>query len=142
MSQTPLIVERTYNAPVAKVWEALTNPEQMRHWYFDIPGFKPEVGFEFSFSAKGKEGEDYHHECRITEVVPLSRLTHSWRYRGHPGDSSVTFELTPEGNKTHVKLTHTGLESFPPVSAFARENFVEGWNQIIGKGLKEFVEQA
>jgi uncharacterized protein YndB with AHSA1/START domain len=25
------------NAPVDKVWNALTNKEQMKNWYFDIP---------------------------------------------------------------------------------------------------------
>jgi len=56
----------------------------------------------------------------------------------------VTFELFPEGNKTKVKLTHKGLESFPVTANkdFAKENFMEGWNYIIGTGLKEFVEKV
>jgi len=55
----------------------------------------------------------------------------------------VTFELFPEGNRTRLKLTHTGLESFPSdvVPELKRENFVEGWNKIIGTSLKEFVEK-
>ena len=56
----------------------------------------------------------------------------------------MTFELFPEGNKTKVKLTHKGLESFPVTANkdFAKENFIEGWNYIIGTGLKEFVEKT
>jgi hypothetical protein len=52
----------------------------------------------------------------------------------------VTFELFAKGNQTRLKLTHEGLESFPKIPAFARTNFMEGWTQIIGSSLKEFVE--
>jgi hypothetical protein len=54
----------------------------------------------------------------------------------------VTFGLFAEGNQTRLKLTHEGLESFPKIPAFARTNFMEGWTQIIGSSLKEFVENA
>ena len=50
------------------------------------------------------------------------------------------FELFEEGKQTRLRLTHEGLESFPKVPAFARENFVEGWTTIIGSLLKDFVE--
>ncbi len=33
----PFIIERTYNAPVSKVWSAITDKDQMKQWYFDIP---------------------------------------------------------------------------------------------------------
>ncbi len=44
-----IIMERTLDAPVAKVWKALTDVDQMREWYFDLKEFKPEIGFEFEF---------------------------------------------------------------------------------------------
>ena len=50
--------------------------------------------------------------------------------------------LTPEGDKTRLRLTHQGLETFPKTPAFARKNFVEGWTQLIGSSLKEFVESG
>jgi uncharacterized protein YndB with AHSA1/START domain len=142
MSNTPFVIERTFNAPVSKVWKAITDKEEMKQWYFDLAEFKPEVGFEFRFNGQGKKEENYLHICKITEVVPEKKLTHSWRYDGYEGNSFVTFELTPEGNKTKVKLTHSGLETFPiDHPDFAKENFVEGWTQIVGTSLKEFVEK-
>ena len=135
-----IVVERTFNAPVARVWKALTDVDQMREWYFDLKEFKPEVGFEFDFAVE-HQGKNYHHLCRITEVVPQRKIAHTWRYKGEPGDSLVTIELTPEGEKTRLKLTHTGLETFPKTPAFARENFEKGWTQLIGTELKQFVER-
>jgi hypothetical protein len=45
-----------------------------------------------------------------------------------------------DGNKTQLKLTHEGLETFPKLPSFARKSFMDGWTQIIGSSLKEFVE--
>ena len=134
-----VIIERTFAAPVARVWKAITNVEEMRRWYFELKEFKPEVGFEFEFIFE-HEGTKYHHLCKITEVIPQKKLAYTWRYQGHEGDSQVTFELFTEGNQTRLKLTHEGLETFPKTPSFARKNFMEGWTQIIGSSLKEFVE--
>jgi uncharacterized protein YndB with AHSA1/START domain len=135
-----VVVERTFNAPVARVWKALTNVDQMREWYFDLKEFKPEVGFEFEFVVE-HEGNSYHHLCRVTEVVPQKKIAYTWRYKDEPGDSLVTIELSPEGSKTQLRLTHEGLETFPKTPAYARKNFEAGWTAIIGTELKKFVER-
>ena len=136
-----LVIERTFNAPVARVWKALTDVEQMRQWYFELKEFKPEVGFEFQFTVEHK-GVTYCHLCKITEVIPQKTLAYTWRYQGHEGDSLVTFELFAAGGKTRLKLTHEGLETFPKLPSFARKSFMEGWTQIIGSSLKDFVESG
>jgi uncharacterized protein YndB with AHSA1/START domain len=140
MTTEPFEIDCTYNAPLSKVWKALTDKDEMKQWYFDLAEFKPEVGFEFTFTG-GKDGREYKHLCKITEVIPGKKLKHSWTYDGYEGTSYVTWELFDEGDKTRVKLTHEGLETFPQNNPdFAKESFVEGWTGITGKNLKEFVE--
>ena len=134
-------LERTFNAPVARVWKALTDVDQMRQWYFDLKEFRAEVGFEFEFVVE-HEGNSYHHLCKITEVVPQKKIAYTWRYKGEPGNSLVTVEIFAEGEKTRLKLTHTGIETFPKTPAYARKNFEQGWNAIIGTELKQFVEKT
>jgi uncharacterized protein YndB with AHSA1/START domain len=136
-----VVIERTFSAPVARVWEALTDVDQMRSWYFDLKEFKPEVGFEFAFVVE-HEGNRYDHRCRVTEVVPEKKLAYTWRYEGQQGDSLVTFELFADGDKTRLKLTHEGIETFPTTPAYARKNFEAGWTEIIGSSLKKFVEKT
>ena len=135
-----LVVERTLNAPVGRVWAALTDVAQMREWYFDLKEFKPQVGFEFDFIVE-HEGNSYHHLCKITEVIPENKIAYTWRYKGAPGNSLVTFELFAEGGKTRVKVIHTGLDTFPKTPAYARKNFERGWTQLVGTELKQFVER-
>jgi len=139
-SAEAVIVERTFNAPVARVWKALTEVNQMREWYFDLKEFKPEVGFEFEFVVE-HEGNRYHHLCKVAEVIPQKKIAYTWRYKGEPGDSLVTIELFPESNMTRLRLRHEGLDTFPKTPAYARKNFEQGWTQIIGTELKKFVEK-
>ena len=142
-----VVLERTLNAPVARVWKALTDVDQMREWYLPCwrqdewsgQKFKPEVGFEFEFVVE-HEGNAYHHLCKVTEVIPQKKIAYTWRYKGEPGDSLVIFELFADGDKTRLRLTHTGIETFPKTPAYARENFEAGWTTLIDSELRQFVE--
>lgn len=140
MANTPVVVETTLNASPQKIWKALTDNNEMKKWYFNLDEFRPEAGFEFQFEG-GTETKKYTHLCQITEVIPEMKLSHTWKYKGYPGSSKVTFELFPDGKSTRLKVTHEGLESFPAIPDFAKENFREGWTAIIGKNLKEFLKQ-
>ncbi|RCH54769.1 SRPBCC domain-containing protein [Mucilaginibacter hurinus] len=141
MNNEPFVIERVYNAPVEKVWQAITDKDQMKQWYFNIPAFEPKLGFEFSF--EGNDGDKvFVHLCKVTEVNYLKRLAYSWAYAGFDGYSVVTFDLSPEGDKTKLKLTHAGLETFPQDHpSFAKANFSAGWTEVIGTLLPGFVEK-
>jgi uncharacterized protein YndB with AHSA1/START domain len=139
MAAEPVVVERVFDASVATVWNAITDKASFKHWFFEIPEFEPVVGSEFQFTHEHNDFK-YVHLCCVTEAVPLQVLAYSWRYGGYEGDSLVRIELSPEGSKTKVKLTHSGLDSFPKLPTFAKENFVKGWTNIIGSNLKKYVE--
>jgi uncharacterized protein YndB with AHSA1/START domain len=142
MNNQPIVIERVYDAPVSKVWKALTDKDEMKQWYFQLSDFRAEPGFEFRFYGEGSKGEKYLHVCKVTEAVKEKKLAYSWRYDGFEGNSLLTFELFPEGNNTRLKLTHAGLESFPQNNPdFASASFEAGWTEITGKSLKEFVEK-
>jgi len=140
MKDTPFEIERTFNAPVEKVWEAITDKEQMKEWYFSLEEFEPEVGFEFEFYG-GTEEKQYLHVCKVLEVKENKKLKYSWRYEGYPGESFLTFELSPDDNGTKLKLTHEGLGSFPSDQDhnFSKKSFSEGWNYIIGTSLPKYL---
>ena len=137
----PIVVTQLVNAPAAKVWQALTDVQEMKTWYFDMKDFVPEVGNNFEFEG-GTETNKYTHLCTVIEVEPNKKLSHTWRYKGYDGDTLVTYLLEEENGQTRVTLTHAGLESFGTENPdFAKNNFVEGWNHIVKIGLKEHVEQ-
>jgi uncharacterized protein YndB with AHSA1/START domain len=131
MKNESFVIERILNAPVAKVWQAIANKDEMKQWYFDVPAFEPTIGFEFSFIAKTNKGEVYTHLCKVTEVIKNKKLTYSWQYKSYKGISYVSFELFEEGDKTKLKLTHEGIETIAVNgSDFSKEKFAEGWTYI------------
>lgn len=142
MNTIPIVVAATYDAPVSRVWKALTDAGEMKNWYFDIPDFKPEKGFKFSFSA-GDDKTQYLHLCEVQEAIPNEKLSYTWAYEGYGGETLVTFHLQDEVVKTMIKLTHEGVETFPQDNpSFRRDSFVAGWTEIIGENLKNYVEKG
>ncbi|MBA9073044.1 uncharacterized protein YndB with AHSA1/START domain [Flavobacterium gossypii] len=141
METKPLVLERTYNAPIQKVWDAITNRDQMKEWYFDFEEFKPEKGFKFQFTG-GDEKVQYLHECEVLVSDPPNKISYSWRYPEYKGYSVLTWELFSEAeNRTRLRLTHEGLESFPQENPnFRVESFTGGWNYFVNEALPAFVE--
>ena len=136
---TPLVKEYTYDVPVENVWNALTEKEQMKIWYFpQLKEFEPSVGFEFQFDDDSAE---YQKEWVVTKCEVGKTLGHSWAYKGFFGKSEVTFELSPEQNKTKLKVTQTGLDSFPSHPHFNRARFELGWENLLGRNLKNLLEK-
>jgi uncharacterized protein YndB with AHSA1/START domain len=138
---TPVIISQTYIATPAAVWKAITDPHEMRRWYFDtMEDFQPRPGFETQFNVEAN-GKDYLHHWTVLESVPERKLVYEWRYPDYPGESTVTWELMPAGNDTQVTLTHRGIESFPQDNAdFAPASFTGGWNYFLGERLKTYLE--
>ncbi|MCP9756891.1 hypothetical protein EGI26_17130 [Lacihabitans sp. CCS-44] len=138
-TSSDFVIERTYNADISKVWEAISNKDVMKLWYFDLEEFKAEVGFKFNFVG-GEPPKEYLHLCEIVEVVHEKTLAYTWAYAGYGGISTVIFELESIGTQTKLTLAHKGLQSFPSNNPdFAKKNFEAGWTSIIGTSLLEFL---
>jgi uncharacterized protein YndB with AHSA1/START domain len=141
MNKENIIVERTFNTPIATVWRAITNKDEMKSWYFQLEKFEPRVGFKFDFIGGPEDGVQYLHLCEITEIIEGKKITYSWRYDNYPGNSYVTWELFDKGEQTLLKLTHTGLETFAELGPdFAKTSFNGGWTYFMHTALKGYLE--
>ncbi len=141
MANNDVLIDITLQAPRHKVWQAISDKDEMKKWYFDLPEFIPAIGYAFSFSSGPSEQEQYLHLCEVTESIPEQELAYSWRYDGFEGVSYVRFQLSESNGATNLRFSHTGVGSFPKDEAnLAAENFKMGWEAIIANSLKEFVE--
>ncbi|MAL61135.1 MAG: ATPase [Flavobacteriaceae bacterium] len=141
--EVPIIVKQELNATAIEVWEAITAIDKMRQWYFEnIPDFKPEVGFETSFLIEN-EGRKFTHEWKITEVEPLKKITYEWRFKEYPTILGVvTFLISEKENKTLLKVTNQGIETWPNnVPEFTRESCQGGWEYFINQNLKNYINE-
>jgi uncharacterized protein YndB with AHSA1/START domain len=139
----PIVVEQTFSAPIDRVWRSITDGDQMRRWFFEsIEEFRPEPGFDTRFSVRSGD-RDYLHLWRVTDVIPERRIAYDWKYGGYPGESFVVWELSETGDGTRLKLTHTGVETFPQDNpAFTRESCQAGWRYFLCDRLRAFLESA
>lgn len=137
----PIIVVQSFDSPIEKVWNAITDVEQMRQWYFDnIPDFKPEVGFETRFIVQSDE-RNFTHIWRVTEVILLKKIGYTWDFEEYSGQGFSTFDLAEKGGKVNLSLTSHVIRNFPDnIPEFKRESGQAGWEYLIKKSLKEFLE--
>ncbi len=142
LAENPLVVERELAAPADVVWQALTDLAHLRRWYFpQLSAFAARVGFETAFTVT-HAGRDFVHRWRVTAVVPFQRLAYAWSYAGYPGDSVVTFYLTPTAAGTRLTVVHRGLASFQPERhpELAAANFRAGWTELCAS-LDRFIPE-
>lgn len=139
----PLKYERVFNNPIAKVWEAISNRESLKKWYFDFAeDFSLIIGTEFHWSAGSPEGKQWPHKGVITEVIEGKKLAHTWEYPGYEGKGEVVWELTElSATQTKLNLTFIILNPFDTREEdLARKNFRGGWENILFTSLTEFLK--
>ena len=136
----PVVVEQSFDVPKEKLWNAITDVEQMQQWFFDnIPAFEPVEGFETRFVVE-TESRTFPHLWKLTEVIPEEKITYDWIYEGYPGRALVTFELMEDGNSMELIVTHDVVDSFPEdIPEFTRESCQGGWEYLIQQRLQEFL---
>jgi len=138
----PIIVEANYSASAKQVWEAITQLEKMRQWFFDnIESFQTEVGFETSFAVQSGE-RTFTHLWKIREVIPSKKISYNWRYEEYGGDGFVAFEIFEKEEGVQLRLTNIVTKDYPSdIPEFKRESCIGGWEYFLGERLKMFLEK-
>ena len=137
----PIIVEESFDVDPATVWAAITELNQMRHWFFEnIPDFKPQVGFTVEFDVDAGE-RIFPHHWTITRVEPGKLIEYNWNYTGYAGHAIVIFEVISVNDSSMLRLTNIVTEDFQEdIPEFKRESCVGGWTYFIKQRLKDYLE--
>jgi uncharacterized protein YndB with AHSA1/START domain len=123
-------LEMDYDHSIEKVWNALTNKDALSKWLMPN-NMEPVLGNKFQFTTKAYPGFDGTVECEVLKVEAPNVLVYSWSGGGLK-DTIVKFELTSNGNKTHMKFTHSGFEGFMN-NLIAKRILARGWRRKILK---------
>ncbi|MBN1301332.1 MAG: SRPBCC domain-containing protein [Melioribacteraceae bacterium] len=137
----PIAVVQEFNKSIGDVWNAVTNVDLMRQWFFDnIPAFEPVKGFKTQFNVASGE-RNFLHMWEITNVDIPGMIMYNWKYKGYPGDASVVFELSESNSLTILKVSMNIIEDFPEdIPEFRRESCIAGWKCFICENLKRFLD--
>ena len=103
------------NAPVDKVWEALTNPKIVKQWLFGTEMLVSAWKIGGSITYKGEwQGKPYEDKGKILEIVPHKKFSSTYwsSFSGLPDNpenyQKVTYELENEGIATKITITQEG----------------------------------
>lgn len=111
-------IERTYDAPVARVFAAFADWEAKKLWFEGPPDWEQgEARMDFRVGGRevnkgGPKGGPVHSfEARYYDIVPDERIVYA--YEMYMGDQRIsvsvaTIEMKPDGNRTKLKLTEQG----------------------------------
>ncbi len=140
INEEPVVVEQGFDRSASDVWNAITNIDEMRKWYFEnIPDFKAEVGFCTQFSVESGD-RSFLHLWEVTEVIPQRKVVYDWKYEGLDGDALAIFEVSGDDQSARLTLTLRVLEDFPDdIPEFSRESCIGGWDYFIKDRLKTYL---
>lgn len=119
-------LQHSYKQAPAAVWRVLTDPALHARWW--APGdVKAVVGHRFDLDM-GPWGKQ---PCEVVAVEP-ERL---FKYRFATGrlDTTITWELSPEGSGTRLTLIHEGFDLDSPMGRQAYEGMKGGWPSLLDK---------
>jgi uncharacterized protein YndB with AHSA1/START domain len=101
-----IVISRDLPYPRELVWRALTESDQLAAWLMKND-FRAEVGHTFTFLTDPAPGFDGVVHCKVLEVVPLQRLSMTWR--GGPLDTRLSYDLSDVPMGTRLVLRHEGF---------------------------------
>lgn len=131
-------------APRERVFQALTDPTQVVHWWgakdrYHIGDVEMDLRVAGKWSARGTSAKmgatEVHGE--YTEVDPPRRLAYTWSATWMPEVTNVLWELEAHDGGTMVKLTHSGFAG----QAEQAKNHSLGWTSGLG-WLQAFIERG
>jgi uncharacterized protein YndB with AHSA1/START domain len=105
-----LVREILIEATPATIWPFLTEPDELVQWHGTVAEIDPRPGGIYRVLVAGQ----FQSAGEYVEVVPMKKVvfTFGWEADGHsipPGSTTIEITLHPEGDKTRVRLVHSGL---------------------------------
>lgn len=145
-----LVITRTFDAPVALVWRAWSEPEHYSKWFgpkgFTVPHCTIDfrVGGKYLHSMKGADFESWYTGV-YREIVPMTKIVATTSMAdsqgnvldpstipgmppGWPAETLIDLTFEDLGGKTRMTLHHIG---FP--AGEGREHAGVGYNEAFDK---------
>jgi uncharacterized protein YndB with AHSA1/START domain len=129
------------NAPVSKVWQALTDPAMIKEYLFGtntVSDWKKGSSITYSGEWEGKQYED---KGEIIDIVP-EKLLHTTYFSGMSGKedkpenyANVIYEVTPQNGSTTVTISQDNIDDEKGV-----EHMKKNWGMVLD-GMKKLLEK-
>lgn len=117
-----IVFERMLRHPVAKVWDALINPEKLAVWFMKteldpVPGGRMTMHFG--------DTDDTLSYGRIVRIEPEKYLEYFWENEDGPDELAVWELFEQDGPQTLLRFTYSRISETYSASVSA------GWHQML-----------
>lgn len=132
-----LSIERTFNAPIEKVFNAWINTQALTKWFAPSDQMKTEVlkldvniGGQYCLKMVNDEGEEYVIAGEYISIQPNKELIFTWQWQSHEDSAEmlITLKFSKQGNKTNFTLLQ---ERIP--SQESRDEHNKGWDGCLAR---------
>lgn len=141
--KTSLEIRRVINAPRKRVYQAWTDPAQLKEWWgpegVRTRNFTADarVGGRYRWDLVSQEGEEMTAFGEYRELVPGEKIVFTWKWDDDEAwenkNSVVTIELSDCDGGTELRLIHVQLPSEE-----SRDRHNEGWSSVLDRLEKFF----
>ncbi len=128
------------NVSISRVWDAVTNPEQIKKYLFGTEAVSDwKVGSSIKFTGVW-EGKPYEDKGTILQIEKEKILKYNFwsNFSGEPDEpanySNITYALSPENGGTLFTLIQDNFKS-----AEAREHSEKNWTMVF-ETMKKMLE--
>ncbi|HKB45929.1 MAG TPA: SRPBCC family protein [Chitinophagaceae bacterium] len=141
MEALTLNTKITFDAPISKVWQGLTDPTMVKQYFFGT-NLKADwkVGGRITFSGEW-EGKTYIDGGTILEINPPKLLKYTyWSSMSGTEDkpenyNNITYELAENNGVTILIITQDGVKNRE-----AMEHSEQNWQSVFD-GLKKILKE-
>jgi uncharacterized protein YndB with AHSA1/START domain len=114
-----LVIERVFDAPVSKVWQAWSDPEIFMKWWGPKPFTAPFIkinfrpGGKYLWCMRDRKGRDYWNTGTYLKIVPMRRIVYTDKFSDKDGNAvpASTYGLSGEwADETKVTVTFEDLD--------------------------------
>jgi uncharacterized protein YndB with AHSA1/START domain len=134
-----LVVNRTFQAPIEKVFRAWTDPNELDRWFSPVDDVTVSssvdlrVGGAYRIQINKNDGTSFITSGTYREIQPPHRLVFTWNgaCEIEANETVVTIEFFSVGDSTQVTLTHQRFSNEE-----ARDRHEHGWTGCLDRLAK------
>ena len=146
VAHATFVVDRTFDAPLDRVWDAFAVPEQHAQWFGSDPGFdETEASEEFRVGGQAVQDGRWHdgptsrYVATYTDIVDRVRIVSTydmWVSGEHLSTSLTTTEFSAvEGGGTRITYTEQGVFLDSTEDGSQREAGFQGIFDVLARYL-------
>ncbi len=127
-------VRRVVNAPIQRVWDAITNADEVGQWWAEGV-IEPREGGRIKLGLDTTECEGLDLDGIVKVWLPPHIFEHTWHEQSDPAMGLVRWDLV-ELAEGETQITLTNL-----IPAEDEAPVIAGWQEIVG-GLGTYLNEA